>query len=106
MDPFLIASKLFWLIAEPASFLFTLWLLGTVLLWTAWRRLGRWLVTVSAVANQGRCKFILARCGTVSGLLYAHKHGIDLVQGRAVDTVLRKGVKITEAIRTAMMLDE
>jgi hypothetical protein len=60
----------------------------------------------AAVANQGRCKFILARCGTVTGLLYAHKHGIDLVQGRAVDTVLRKGVKITEAIRTAMMLDE
>jgi len=60
----------------------------------------------AAVANQGRCKFILARCGTVTGLLYAHKHGIDLVQGRAVDTVLRKGVKITEAIKTAMMLDE
>ncbi|MBV8534256.1 MAG: hypothetical protein JO128_01615 [Alphaproteobacteria bacterium] len=60
----------------------------------------------AAVANQGRCKFILARCGTVTGLLYAHKHGIDLVQGRAVDTVLRKGVKITEAINTAMMLDE
>ena len=60
----------------------------------------------AAVANQGRCKFILARCGTVTGLLYAYKHGIDLVQGRAVDTVLRKGVKITEAIKTAMMLDE
>jgi hypothetical protein len=59
-----------------------------------------------SVANQGRCKFILARCGTVTGLLYAHKHGIDLVQGRAIDTVLRKGVKITEAIKTAMMLDE
>ena len=59
-----------------------------------------------AVANQGRCKFILARCGTVTGLLYAHKHSIDLVQGRAIDTVLRKGVKITEAIRTAMMMDE
>ena len=60
----------------------------------------------AAVANQGRCKFILARCGTVTGLLYAHKHGIDLVQGRAVDTVLRKGVKITEAIKTAMLLDD
>ncbi len=59
-----------------------------------------------STANQGRCRFILARCGTVSGLLYAQKHGIDLVQGRAIDTVLRKGVKITEAIKTAMLMDE
>jgi len=59
-----------------------------------------------SVPNQARCRFVLARCGTVGGLLYAHKHGIDLVQGRAIDTILRKGVKITEAIRTAMMMDE
>jgi hypothetical protein len=59
-----------------------------------------------SVANQGRCKFILARCGTVGGLLYAQKHGIDLVQGRAIDTILRKGVKVTEAIKTAMMMDD
>ena len=57
-------------------------------------------------AQEGRCKFILARCGTVSGLLYAHKHNIDLVQGRALDAILRKGVKITEAIKTAMMMDD
>lgn len=58
------------------------------------------------VAAGGRCKFILARCGTMAGLLYAHKHAIDHVQGRAVDTILRKSVKITEAIRTAMQLDD
>ena len=57
-------------------------------------------------SHEGRSKFILARCGTVTGLLYAHKHGIDLVQGRALDAILRKGVKITEAIKTAMMMDE
>jgi hypothetical protein len=59
-----------------------------------------------AAGNQGRCRFILARCGTVTGLLYAQKHGIDLVQGRAIDTVLRKGVKVTEAIKTAMLMDD
>ncbi len=59
-----------------------------------------------ALSNQGRCKFILARCGTVTGLLYAQKHGIDLVQGRGIDSILRKGVKITEAIKTAMLMDE
>ena len=58
------------------------------------------------VSGGGRCKFILARCGTMTGLLYAHKHGIDHVQGRAIDTILRKSVKITEAIRTAMQLED
>ncbi|HEX9466612.1 MAG TPA: hypothetical protein VGB82_28775 [Alphaproteobacteria bacterium] len=57
-------------------------------------------------ARNGRCKFILARCGTVTGLMYAHNHGIDMVQGQAVDTVLRKGIRITEAIKTAMMMDD
>ena len=42
----------------------------------------------------------------VGGLLYAHKQGIDLVQGRAIDTILRKGVKITDAIRTAMLMEQ
>src|SRR5258708_14723487 len=57
-------------------------------------------------ARNGRCKFILARCGTVTGLMYAHNHGIDMVQGQAVDTVLRKGIRITEAIKTPMMMDD
>lgn len=49
MNLFLVVSKLFWLVAEPSSFLLTLWLAGTVLLWTTWKRLARWLVTISAV---------------------------------------------------------
>jgi hypothetical protein len=59
-----------------------------------------------AASAETRCKFVLARCGTMAGLLYAHKHGIDNVQGRAIDTILRKGVKIPEAIRTAMLMDD
>jgi EAL domain-containing protein (putative c-di-GMP-specific phosphodiesterase class I) len=58
-----------------------------------------------AASAEGKCKFILARCGTVTGLLYANKNGIDMVQGHAVDAVLRKGIKVTEAIKTAMMMD-
>jgi hypothetical protein len=58
------------------------------------------------VSSGDRCKFILARCGTMAGLLYAHKHAIDHVQGRAIDTILRRSVKITEAIRSAMQLDD
>ena len=58
-----------------------------------------------AAARRGRCKFILARCGTMGGLLYAHKQGIDLVQGRVIDTILRKGVKITDAVKTAMTME-
>jgi len=58
------------------------------------------------ISKGGRCKFILARCGAITGLLYANNHGIDLVQGQAVDAVMRKGIPITEAIKTAMMMDD
>ena len=51
-------------------------------------------------------KFILARCGAVTGLLYANKSGIDLVQGHAVDSVLRKGLRIGDAIKTARLMDD
>ncbi len=53
------------------------------------------------IAEQDRCKFILARCDSVSSLVYAHKMGINLVQGRAVDNILRKGVSVREAIAHA-----
>lgn len=58
------------------------------------------------IAEQDRCQFILARCDTVSSLVYAHKAGIKLVQGRAVDNILRKGVSVREAIATAKGMTE
>jgi uncharacterized SAM-binding protein YcdF (DUF218 family) len=51
MDPYLIFSKLFWLVAEPSSLLLTMLLIGTVLLWTPWFRLGRVLVALTALAT-------------------------------------------------------
>ena len=51
------------------------------------------------------CRFILGRCSTVTGLLFAQKHGIDLVQGRMVDTILRKGVTVADALKTASTLE-
>lgn len=53
------------------------------------------------IAEQDRCKFILARCDSVSSLIYAQKMGIQLVQGRAVDNILRKGVSVRDAIAHA-----
>lgn len=53
------------------------------------------------IAEQDRCKFILSRCDSVSSLIYAHDAGIKLVQGRAVDNILRKGVNVRDAIVTA-----
>lgn len=50
------------------------------------------------IGEQDRCKFILARCDSVSSLIYAKKAGIKLVQGRAVDNILRKNVSVREAI--------
>lgn len=58
-----------------------------------------------AGAKTGPCKFILARCEAVTGLLYANKNGIDLVQGHAVDAVVRKGIKVSDAIKTAIMME-
>ncbi len=56
-------------------------------------------------ARDTKCRFVLARCGAMTGLLYAEKHGIDLVQGHAVDAILRKGIKVGDAIKTALILD-
>lgn len=53
------------------------------------------------IAEQDRCKFILARCDSVSSLVYAHDAGIKMVQGRAVDNILRKGISVRDAIITA-----
>jgi uncharacterized SAM-binding protein YcdF (DUF218 family) len=50
-DLFLWGSKLFWFVAEPGSLLLAMWLLGTVLLFTPWFRLGRWAVLAAAAAT-------------------------------------------------------
>ena len=55
------------------------------------------------IAEQDRCKFILSRCDSMSSLIYAQKAGIQLVQGRAVDHILRKGISVREVIAHAKM---
>ncbi|UEM22404.1 hypothetical protein JL100_006565 [Skermanella mucosa] len=57
------------------------------------------------IRSQENCRFILGRCSSVTGLLFAQKHGIHLVQGRMVDTILRKGVRITDALKTANIME-
>jgi len=57
------------------------------------------------IAAQENCRFILGRCSTVTGLLFAQKHGINLVQGRMVDTILRKGIPIADALKMASTLE-
>lgn len=58
------------------------------------------------IRNSGSCRYILARCGTVSGLIWADRMGIPLVQGRAVDNILRKGVLFHEAVKTAKIMSD
>jgi EAL domain-containing protein (putative c-di-GMP-specific phosphodiesterase class I) len=53
------------------------------------------------IAEQNRCKFILAHCDSVASLMYAAKAGIRFVQGRAVDNILRKGVSVRHTIQAA-----
>lgn len=57
------------------------------------------------IAEQSRCRFVLCRCDTVSSLLFAERTGIQLVQGRAVDNILRKGVTVRDAIQAASTTD-
>lgn len=58
------------------------------------------------IQAQSNCRYILARCGTVSGLMFAERAGISLVQGRIVDNILRKGVLIRDAIKTARVISD
>lgn len=47
---FFSVSKMFWMVAQPTTLIGLMVLLGAVLLWTRWRRLGRLMVVVSGVA--------------------------------------------------------
>ncbi|HYE49934.1 MAG TPA: hypothetical protein VEB20_10125 [Azospirillaceae bacterium] len=58
------------------------------------------------VQAQSNCRYILARCGTVNGLIWADKVGISLVQGRIVDNIMRKGVLIRDALKSAKMMSD
>lgn len=58
------------------------------------------------IQQQENCRYILARCGSVSGLMFADKVGIQLVQGRVVDNILRKGVLIRDALKTARVMTD
>ncbi len=58
------------------------------------------------IQQQENCRYILARCGSVAGLMFADKVGINLVQGRVVDNILRKGVLIRDALKTARVMTD
>ena len=53
------------------------------------------------VSEQDQCQFILARCDTVSSLIFARNAGIRFVQGRMVDNILRRGMTVRAAILAA-----
>lgn len=48
---FFVASKVLWTVTAPANLLLLVLVAGCVLLWTSWRRTGRWLVTAVALAG-------------------------------------------------------
>lgn len=57
---------------------------------------------IDHINSQRSCRFVMSRCDTISSLLFAKECGIRLVQGRAVDNILRKGVTVHEAIGAAV----
>ncbi len=62
-------------------------------------------VFLDRISEQEQCRFVLSRCDSVMSLVFAQKTGIQLVQGRAVDNILRKGVSVRQAIRAADTMD-
>jgi uncharacterized SAM-binding protein YcdF (DUF218 family) len=54
-------SKLFWLVAEPASLLLSIWVAGCLVLWTPWWRLGRLLVCLAALLSLAVAMFPLGQ---------------------------------------------
>jgi len=54
-------SKLFWLVAEPASLLLSIWVAGCLILWTTWWRLGRLLVCLAALLSLAVAMFPLGQ---------------------------------------------
>ena len=47
---FFTVSKLFWMVVQPTNLIGLALVLGAVLLWTKWRRTGRWMVMVAGLA--------------------------------------------------------
>lgn len=58
-------------------------------------------VFLERIQEQERSRFILCRCDTVGALMFAQEAGIQLIQGRAVDNILRKGVSVRDAVQAA-----
>ncbi len=56
---------------------------------------------LARIAEQENCQFIMARCDSISSLVFAKQAGIKYVQGRAVDNILRKGVSVRDAVLAA-----
>ena len=46
---FFYLSKVLWLLVEPGNLLLIGLVLGTILMWSSWRRTARWLITITAV---------------------------------------------------------
>jgi len=46
---FFTLSKVLWLLIQPSNLFFVLLCVGAALLWTPWRRFGRWLASISAL---------------------------------------------------------
>lgn len=94
---FFALSKILWFLFKPGTVVLVGLSIGVVLLWSRWRRLGRWVVTLSVVAI---LVMAMVPLGTVLGLMLENRfpvvrklpgrvHGI-VVLGGVVDQLVTR----------------
>ena len=87
---FFVLSKVLWFVVNPGNMLLLFLLLGMALLWTRWRRAGRWLV--SAVAVIGVTLAVVPVGGWLFGVLEDRFPALTTLPARVDGIIVAGGI--------------
>ena len=87
---FFVLSKVLWFVTNPGNMLLLFLLLGMALLWTRWRRAGRWLV--SAVAVIGVTLAVVPLGGWLFGALEDRFQAVSIPPARVDGVIVAGGI--------------
>ena len=95
---FFILSKLFWFVANPANVLLVLLCVGAALLWSRWRRAGRWLVSLAAVLAIGLATLPM---GSLMLLVLENRFPVAKTLPERVDGIIAIGGVVNQFVTRA-----